>query len=708
MPSSRWAQKVISHAVLALIVLLPMKVRAQALDRTFSTFLTELRKKGAKENQNQHSALKKLQMANGPINEPHLLETALDLSKLYLDKNPKLSLQYLSLARPFYGFHNSKKATLYGSYLKMVLHEDKSLSKKEHYLLKILIKKRKYKNLRKRAYETLLLFYYKNKNPRLFTRHFIKYRGRFNFSQQNMRIQLLAISIFQKNRHSRIYTRELERMAKYHPSTLAAKEAFQTLKAWNQKSLNKKRPYYFSIDILRRVNRYSFLEDGLRQEVLSLLEGPVRSKRRRFNRLSLIQKVEALSKIREESLAMDLADRLKEAHSKLDKKRPYKKDEARLMKMLAKFYLKKDDYNLANEYKEKFTLISQKPSNKLDRHFALYYYKKRHFTKAKTAFKKLAKRSRRSQDKWYYFLSTYLDGDYENALKIIEKRRYLRHREFRKYPMARHFWLGKLYRKTAQMSKASKKESYIIRRWPKSYYAHLLKNAHPKTKRNFPSQVKMQLKGRLSRLIASIEPNWVQFLDMSYKKELPSPIMHPKPHLIYNEYAQITQNTAKKLGLEELLITSIIKAESHFRKEAISPVGARGLMQMMPATALKVAEEVLDETFELSDLLKPSLSVAYGGYYLKRLLDYYKGNTFAAVAAYNAGPSAVNKWLEICNDCQPDEFAEIISFPETRNYVKKVFKFYSAYRESCPPDMHPNILPKNMPNMHDKKEAYIY
>ena len=121
----------------------------------------------------------------------------------------------------------------------------------------------------------------------------------------------------------------------------------------------------------------------------------------------------------------------------------------------------------------------------------------------------------------------------------------------------------------------------------------------------------------------------------------------------------IRQQAAEK-ELDPALIAATIYAESKFRERERSEAGARGLMQVTPATALEIATKSEGTEFVVEDLFNPDINIRYGSFHLRELLDRYGGNEVAALAAYNAGPSNVDEWggssLEL----------DGIGFPETR------------------------------------------
>jgi soluble lytic murein transglycosylase-like protein/outer membrane protein assembly factor BamD (BamD/ComL family) len=145
-------------------------------------------------------------------------------------------------------------------------------------------------------------------------------------------------------------------------------------------------------------------------------------------------------------------------------------------------------------------------------------------------------------------------------------------------------------------------------------------------------------------------------------------------------YERIVGRVSDQVNTNKFFVLSIMRAESRYKKDAKSWVGARGLMQIMPYTGIKIARLLSANDFDVADLSSPETNVSYGAYYLDRLLNYYGGNKFVAAAAYNAGPGAVGRWLEHCKGCTTDEFVETISYRETRRYVKKVMSYFAQYQ----------------------------
>lgn len=140
-------------------------------------------------------------------------------------------------------------------------------------------------------------------------------------------------------------------------------------------------------------------------------------------------------------------------------------------------------------------------------------------------------------------------------------------------------------------------------------------------------------------------------------------------------------NASKKHDLDPLYIAAIIREESQFRAEALSPAGARGVMQVMPATGEWIAQTIRLQGFNRDRLFDPDAAITVGVWYVAHLMKRFNNDPLLVAAAYNAGPEAVASWLTRSSDSQkPDEFVEQIPFSETRGYVKKVLRNYAEYR----------------------------
>ncbi len=129
-------------------------------------------------------------------------------------------------------------------------------------------------------------------------------------------------------------------------------------------------------------------------------------------------------------------------------------------------------------------------------------------------------------------------------------------------------------------------------------------------------------------------------------------------------FSNIINSACNRHGVDPALVKAIVKVESDFNPFAVSRKGAMGLMQLMPQTALAM---------NVGNSFNPHDNIDGGVKYLRHLMDRYEGNLPLALAAYNAGETAVKKW------------GTIPPYKETQNYVKKVMKIYGVNAESFRP-----------------------
>jgi soluble lytic murein transglycosylase len=150
------------------------------------------------------------------------------------------------------------------------------------------------------------------------------------------------------------------------------------------------------------------------------------------------------------------------------------------------------------------------------------------------------------------------------------------------------------------------------------------------------------------------------------------------------DYQETIVAAARANGLPPSLVAGIIRQESAFDPRATSPVGARGLMQLMPPTAREMASR-LDAPSPQAGLYDPEYSIELGSAYLKQLLKMFDGNVELAVASYNGGP---NRILRLWNEAGPapelDAFVENLGLEESRDYVKRILVLADSYRQLYP------------------------
>ena len=156
-------------------------------------------------------------------------------------------------------------------------------------------------------------------------------------------------------------------------------------------------------------------------------------------------------------------------------------------------------------------------------------------------------------------------------------------------------------------------------------------NVQPKKLEPLPFGTLTKIKPKNDVVVSNINPNSKEAI-MGYVKEM-----------------------SQKYGVEEKLVKALIRQESGFNPNAVSRVGASGLMQLMPQTA---------KSLGVKDVFNPRENIEGGVKYLKQMLDKYNGNKILALAAYNAGPGAV------------DKYDGVPLYKETQNYVKAILSQY--------------------------------
>jgi len=144
-------------------------------------------------------------------------------------------------------------------------------------------------------------------------------------------------------------------------------------------------------------------------------------------------------------------------------------------------------------------------------------------------------------------------------------------------------------------------------------------------------------------------------------------------------HASLIRRESRRHGLEPSLVAALTRAESAFMPEARSPADARGLMQLLPSTAQGVARRLGKPWGGGDSLYRPEVNVPLGTAYLAQRIGDNGGLAFRAIAAYNAGQGAVNRWVAARPTLPADYWIETIPFRETREYVPRVLAFSVIY-----------------------------
>jgi soluble lytic murein transglycosylase-like protein len=146
-----------------------------------------------------------------------------------------------------------------------------------------------------------------------------------------------------------------------------------------------------------------------------------------------------------------------------------------------------------------------------------------------------------------------------------------------------------------------------------------------------------------------------------YKVYMRESLKRPEAFYTIESYDDVISEAAKRNGLSSSLLKALIHVESYFNPRAVSKKGAMGLMQIMPENL---------QPLNISDPFDPWQNIMGGAAYLRAMLERFSGQLPLALAAYNAGPTAVEKY----NDIPP--------YPETQDYVQKVMRFFHLYKQS--------------------------
>jgi soluble lytic murein transglycosylase len=145
------------------------------------------------------------------------------------------------------------------------------------------------------------------------------------------------------------------------------------------------------------------------------------------------------------------------------------------------------------------------------------------------------------------------------------------------------------------------------------------------------------------------------------------------------DYAPLVDASANGLRLDAAWVMGLMRSESALAEDAMSPAGARGLMQVTPGTARQLAQRHGLSYTDADQLLQAEDNIRFGTSYLRDLLDRYGGNPVLATGAYNAGPNAVDRWLDERPAGEPAIWVETLPYFETRDYIPRVLAFTTLY-----------------------------
>ena len=415
-----------------------------------------------------------------------------------------------------------------------------------------------------------------------------------------------------------------ERLIEHYPITPESRWAMAKLEGTECRG----KPYAYRLDVLRRVSRNATVDPGLATWLAAILDRPVRPLRGGVVLLGSVDKLEAMQYLRLYEQAATYGEELVPSLTN-------QPDVIRALKVVGDAYSALGKHSIAIIYYGRADVIAHGADRDLRESYASALTKTGNFMLAASLYESLKGRRNNTHYAWQVFWNRYRSGDHLSSFDVLKtlpvhgsRDPYLRD--------AALYWKGRVLTKLGRDVEA------------KHQWSQLSKGPLP-----FYRTMALPGEGRERGAIRSIP--------------------------------QALRDTIKaasvRFVIDPMLVMSVIQAESRFRAESVSHVGARGMMQLMPYTAVRIAKLIEDYDFTLSRLSEPETNIVYGAYYLKLLLNFYDGNVGLTVAAYNAGPRAVNTWLRACLTCSFDEFVETITYPETKKYVREVLGNYSRSSE---------------------------
>ena len=317
----------------------------------------------------------------------------------------------------------------------------------------------------------------------------------------------------------------------------------------------------------------------------------------------------------------------------------------------------------------------------------------------------------------------YLKGSYDNA--IIKGKKHNSLYSDKKSASGAMYWLAKSYDAKRNTGEANGYYNKIIINYPDTYYAYLasakinkISNPYiissagkiPEDKINidFPiiyANLPINSAKKIEDLIDvndykifedadfdnEIIKSWVAYYEGNLTKasviaEKVLDNRDVKPtfddtiyKLIYPiGYSQYINKYARLNEISPYLLLSLIRKESRFNPEAVSSVGAKGLTQLMPATAAYIAG-LSGIQYREKELFDPEYNITLSAKYYNYIKTNYYNNDLYVIASYNGGHGSVSKWINSLGTNNPDEFVEKIPYPETKEYVKQMYKNFWVY-----------------------------
>lgn len=651
----------------------------------------------------------------------------LTLAELSMKESPSASLQFLSLIEAKIGFN--KQITPFLQYFKARSY---AASGQYYTALEQLTLANEFivpTDLHKKVMELQLDCFAQLNMQDKFIEMYEGYNRRYPLYVQLESLRQDAARLFLERGNQARHLQLVESLAEKYPLTESSRWALKTLETYTCEHDSKASVtrYHFPQFLLQRINWQSALDPGLDQWIAGQISRPIRMPDNKTKYLTAKEQIEWLLRLRKYDIALQ-----KIKNETVLNKIPVA-DAGDFKILEGQAYQGLGDLRQAlNIYQTTLSTIPKYwKAPVVQERIAYLYARLGHHETAAETFSALQRRIGKDKYRWLQFWFTYRSNNMKSALSLLQNVSHQQHPD--RDPIAIKYWRARILEKMGNRPDAEKLLQQIASEAPHSFYTIMAVNKDKNLGRfvsKIPSiETNDEEAQQRDGSDASIEPDHDESEESSPEVETTT-IVSEAPNkklddIKYtlagvsglhdwimglqslttrggiigdpsrglkgltetwgaNDYPlafyDIVEAEANKRRLDPHLLLSIIRAESRYRKDALSPVGALGLMQIMPFTALRIAEDLGDAKFQLNSLLDPQANIAYGAFYFGKLLHFYSDNAAVALAAYNAGPTVVGHWLESCRNCELDEFVDNIPYRETRNYVKKIIGYYSNYK----------------------------
>lgn len=539
----------------------------------------------------------------------------------------------------------------------------------------------------KNGYELALDAYMSRGSERLYLNMLSEYFSNLPNSTLDTKFLNHGAKLLASQEHKNLKrTRLLEVSASWFPLTQESIWAFNQLS-----NLAKEGEYRFKLRFLRRI----YLNGGdnleAKQQILATIRNPKKMTRGSIH-TNDFELIKFLVRIRQYKEAQEIVSSIdSEVGSR----------EYWLLKQWQAFiWGRTGEFQKSVATYEDVILNSALESTDFLENYSENLMKSRRHAQAASKYRKALSHNENYRVRWYSIWNSYAGLLSEDANRLLNEEK----SPFNRSYLNRHakdYWLSKIMSRQGLTHEAHQHLSKVYDSKGFSYYKVLadvefeqsrfiharrdiVKDISDRTiaYQAQPSSKKVQKKTKvMSSNPLTLFSAVIHSMEMS-PSDLAEDIDHERLVSRYPEILRpVVYEISNSLELDPHLLYALMKAESSFNAKAVSHVGARGIMQMMPYTAVKLADYLEDHNFTMDELSDPAYSIFYGATYFKMLFELYDQNPFVALAAYNAGPEAVNSWLQGCTHCSVQDFVELIPFKETRLYVKKVIKNYSAYKK---------------------------